>query len=92
MKHQRPNREPVHGGEIQAVRPPKGSVRAWCEKCGDSVFMVNAEEAAALIGAPANSVDLEIEQRKLHFRDTRLGFVLVCTNSLSESKHSALRP
>jgi excisionase family DNA binding protein len=64
------------------IRKRGRAVQAWCAECGDEVAMVTPEEAACAADVSTRTIYRWVEAGKLHFTETREGFLLVCRNSL----------
>jgi excisionase family DNA binding protein len=60
------------------------SLFALCEACGDEVALVTVNEAAATAGVSSLTVYRMAEAGKLHYAETGVGELLVCTVSLDD--------
>lgn len=63
------------------IRSQKATV-AFCVDCGQAVDMVTPEAATKLTGISSRAIYQAIEAAKVHFRETPVGLLLVCLNSL----------
>lgn len=64
------------------IRTPSLQAPAWCQECARTVRLVTAEEAARLINQSTRTVYRLVEERRLHYRETPNGSLLVCLDSL----------
>jgi hypothetical protein len=64
------------------VLRPAGSSRRWCEECGETVYMVAADEAALLADSSMEAVTRQVEAGTLHSLELTDGHLLVCLRSL----------
>jgi hypothetical protein len=72
----------IEGHEIIAIRRAAGRIKAWCSECERDVYMVTADEAAALAGSSGREVYRLVEAGLLH--GTSEGPLRVCLSSLSD--------
>lgn len=54
----------------------------WCEGCKAPRKMVEAREAAVILGISARTIFRRVEAGQLHFTETPDGAVLICLDSL----------
>lgn len=66
-------------------------VEQWCEECGAIVRMITSAEAAAVAEVDDRTIFRQIESRRLHFRETQSGAVLICLNSIQTSAREEKR-
>ena len=62
----------------------KKSAEAWCEGCKALRKIVQAREAAVILGVSARTIFRRVESGQLHFMETPDGELLICLNSLLE--------
>lgn len=67
---------------LTVVRSRRPSVVAWCERCGEEVRMVTPEQAATLAGTLPRAIYRRVESGDVHFVETRVGTLLICSGSL----------
>jgi len=78
--------------KVWIIREPRHTARDWCRECAGTAPMVTADEAARLAGQSARAIYRLVEARRLHYRETPLGALLVCLDSLlAGSANSAHR-
>ncbi|HEX8493816.1 MAG TPA: hypothetical protein VF658_13310 [Pyrinomonadaceae bacterium] len=64
------------------IRKPYFSAPAWCQECARTVRLVTADEAARLVCQSTRTIYRLVEERRLHYRETPGGSLLVCLDSL----------
>ena len=64
------------------------SRRAVCEACGEAVCLVTPDEAARLARVSPRAIYRCVEGGSLHFTEAADGTLLICLNSLLNSKLS----
>jgi hypothetical protein len=72
----------VETHRIWIVRQPGLPAPAWCSECARTVRMVTADEAAGIVRQSTRIIYHWVETRRLHYRETPAGSVLVCLDSL----------
>jgi hypothetical protein len=77
--------------EVLVLRHVKRIPQAWCDHCNRQVRLVTPEEAATLTGASPRSIYRRIEARELHFRETSVGQLDICLNSLFQEAEAKRR-
>jgi len=81
----------VETHQVTVIRR-RSAHRAWCAACAQSVPMVSAEEAAALLGLTVRKVYRLVETDGLHFTETREGWLRLCLDSIQEAKQRFVSP
>ena len=64
------------------IRKPSLPAPAWCQECARTVPLVTADEAARLSNQSTRAIYRLVEERRLHYRETPTGSLLVCLDSL----------
>ena len=68
--------------EVVVIRRRTWSSEAWCDRCGDLVRMITPDEAMAVAGQTARQIYRAVEAGRLHFLESREGFLSICLRSL----------
>ncbi|HEU5237727.1 MAG TPA: hypothetical protein VFU37_11325 [Pyrinomonadaceae bacterium] len=76
--------------ERMSVRKESPRIFAWCEECGDDVWMVTPAEAALMAETDVREVFRGVEGRTIHFVESEQGRLVICAKSL-ESMSRATR-
>lgn len=71
------------------IRKPGIPAPAWCSECARTVRMVTADEAARLTCQSTRTIYHWIEARRLHFKETPGGSLLICLDSLFDGAAQA---
>jgi len=82
----------VETHQVTVIRRRRSAHRAWCAACAQTVPMVSAEEAAALLGLTVRKVYRLVEAEGLHFTETREGWLRLCLDSIQEAKQRLVSP
>jgi hypothetical protein len=72
----------VETERLLIIRRRYRAVEEWCEGCGELALMIRPDQAAAVTGRTLRQIFTDIENDRLHFRESPDGLVLVCLNSL----------
>jgi hypothetical protein len=74
--------------EIVIISPgTAGPDLAWCTGCANEGLMVTPEQASVIADVSVRTVNRWVEEGKIHFIEAR-GLLLVCVNSLAETRTS----
>jgi hypothetical protein len=68
--------------KVWIIREPGHTARDWCAECAVAAPMVTPDEAARLVCQSTRAIYRLVEERRLHYRETPLGALLVCLDSL----------
>lgn len=74
------------------IRKPCFLAPAWCQECARTVRLVTADEAARLVCQSTRTIYRLVEERRLHYRETPDGSLLVCLDSLFAGAAEAAHP
>ncbi|HEY0386232.1 MAG TPA: hypothetical protein VGC64_09490 [Pyrinomonadaceae bacterium] len=80
----------VETHRVWIVRQPGLPAPAWCPECARTVRMVTADEAAGILRQSTRIIYHWVETRRLHYRETPVGSVLVCLDSLLAGETEAV--
>ena len=72
----------VETERLLIIRRRYQAVEEWCDGCGELALMIRPDQAAAVTGHTLRAIFIDIENGRLHFRESPDGLVLVCLNSL----------
>ncbi|HEY0408254.1 MAG TPA: hypothetical protein VGC89_21130 [Pyrinomonadaceae bacterium] len=67
---------------VWIVREPGHAAPGWCPECARTVRMMTADAAARLVCQSTRAIYRLVEERRLHYRETPMGALLVCLDSL----------
>ena len=72
----------VETERLLIIRRRYQALEEWCDGCGELALMIRPDQAAAVTGHTLRAIFIDIENGRLHFRESPDGLVLVCLNSL----------
>jgi len=72
----------VETERLLIIRRRYQALEEWCDGCGELALMIRPDQAAAVTGHTLRAIFMDIENGRLHFRESSDGLVLVCLNSL----------
>jgi len=72
----------VETERLLIIRRRYQAVEEWCDGCGELALMIRPDQAAAVTGRTLRTIFTDIENSRLHFRESPDGLVLICINSL----------
>lgn len=70
--------------QIRIIRRSGVSVQIACADCGGEVLMATPDDAALALGVSARVIYRWVEERKIHFRESAGGALVVCPRSVLE--------
>ncbi len=82
LKQIRQTKITISKSEVIVLRKAHGFAQADCAACAKPVDLLTLEQAVTLIGISSLNIYRLIESRRLHFRETRQGHLLICLESL----------
>jgi hypothetical protein len=68
--------------EIRIIRQPAAAPRVRCTVCGGENWMVAPDDAALAVSISARTIYRWVEERKIHFRESAEGALVVCLGSI----------
>src|SRR5262249_20611185 len=71
--------------EIKVITFRKNWPRAFCRNCGESVSVIDPEQAAEILNISMQELHRLLEARKVHFVSD--GFSLICGRSTGEGQN-----
>jgi hypothetical protein len=74
---------------IRIVRRAGVSAQIACADCSGEVLMVTPEDAALAVGVTARVIYRWLEEKKIHFRESAAGTLVVCPRSVLEQARTA---
>ena len=72
--------------DLLIVRGRLQNINVRCDHCGAQADMVSVEQAAALTGNSLAEICRQVEEGKLHCKETKI--LLVCLHSLADEEMS----
>jgi uncharacterized protein YaeQ len=78
----RETRITIESHQVMILRRSNDAIQVWCERCGDRVRMVTAEQAGIISGSTLRLVLRQVEADAVHFSETSEGRLFICLNSL----------
>ena len=78
--------------QIWTISQPSILAPSWCPECARTVRMMTMDEAARLAHQSARTIYGWIEAGRLHYRETPLGSLRVCLDSLFAGAGGSPRP
>lgn len=80
----RETRITIESHQVMILRRNKDAIQIWCERCGERVKMVTAEQAGVISGSTLRLVLRQVEADAVHFTETAEGRLFICLNSLMQ--------
>lgn len=70
--------------QFTVIQPGRSTGFSWCELCAAPVWMLTADAAAVLKQTTLREIFRRLEAGELHFVETGVGELLICSASLGE--------
>ena len=80
----RETRITIESHQVMILRRSNDARMSWCERCGERVKMVTAEQAGIISGSTLRLVLRHVEANTVHFTETEDGRLFICLNSLMQ--------
>lgn len=71
----------IETSEVMILRKHNRFARVQCPRCNRLVAMISIAEAASISGQSEREIYRLVEDRQVHFVETRLGRLLICLDS-----------
>jgi len=75
---------------VSVVYQPAADVTGRCEQCGKDVLLLSADAAAAARNISPREIYRQLDENRLHFRESPSGTVFICSESLKATPSKEL--